>query len=165
VNHCLLEAEVLEAPQLRYTQDNQTPIAEMTVRIDGLRPDDPPGQLKVVGWGNLAQDLQQRVQVGQRFMLEGRMRMNTVSRQDGLKEKRAELTLSRLHPLGGGGAAPADPFAGSAAPARAASPSPARAVSRPASPAAAAPPQGPPVWNTSPLVPDDASLGDDDIPF
>lgn len=165
MNHCLLEAEVLEAPQLRYTQDNQTPIAEMTVRIDGLRPDDPPGQLKVVGWGNLAQDLQQRVQVGQRFMLEGRMRMNTVSRQDGLKEKRAELTLSRLHPLAGGGAAPADPFAGSAAPARAAPPSPARAVSRPASPAAAAPPQGPPVWNTSPLVPDDASLGDDDIPF
>ncbi len=38
VNHCLLEVEVLEAPQIRYTQDNQTPIAEMAVRIDGLRP-------------------------------------------------------------------------------------------------------------------------------
>ena len=55
VNHCLLEVEVLEAPQVRYTQDNQTPVAEMAVQIDGLRPDDPPGQLKVVGWGNLAQ--------------------------------------------------------------------------------------------------------------
>ena len=91
LNHCLLEVEVLEAPQVRYTQDNQTPVAEMTVSLEGLRPDDPAGQLKVVGWGNLAQDLQNRVQVGQRLVLEGRMRMNTVTRQDGVKEKRAEL--------------------------------------------------------------------------
>ena len=38
VNHCLLEVEVLEAPQVRYTQDNQTPVAEMAVQFDGLRP-------------------------------------------------------------------------------------------------------------------------------
>jgi single-strand DNA-binding protein len=100
VNHCLLEVDVLEAPQVRYTQDNQTPVAEMLVQIEGLRPDDPPGQLKVVGWGNLAQDLQNRVQPGQRLVLEGRLRMSTVSRQDGVKEKRAEFTLARLHPLG-----------------------------------------------------------------
>ena len=31
--HLVLEAEVLEAPQVRYTQDNQTPVAEMAVRI------------------------------------------------------------------------------------------------------------------------------------
>lgn len=42
VNHCVLEVEVLEAPQVRYTQDNQTPVAEMAVQIEGLRPDDPP---------------------------------------------------------------------------------------------------------------------------
>ena len=50
MNHCVLEVEVVEAPTLRYTQDNQTPIAEMAVRFDGLRADDPPGELKVVGW-------------------------------------------------------------------------------------------------------------------
>ena len=115
VNHCLLEVEVLEAPQVRYTQDNQTPVAEMAVQFDGLRPDDPAGQLKVVGWGSLAQDLQNRVQVGQRLMVEGRLRMNTVSRQDGVKEKRAEFTLSRLHPLGGGAARPASPAPASSA--------------------------------------------------
>ena len=27
VNHCLLEVEVLGAPTIRYTQDNQMPIA------------------------------------------------------------------------------------------------------------------------------------------
>ncbi|MCP9838407.1 single-stranded DNA-binding protein [Cyanobium sp. N.Huapi 1H5] len=178
MNHCLLEVEVLEAPQVRYTQDNQTPVAEMAVQIEGLRPDDPPGQLKVVGWGNLAQDLQNRVQVGQRFVLEGRLRMNTVTRQDGVKEKRAEFTLARLHPLSpgsgsGSGVAPAPapaparspaplptprPAGGAATPAprRAPAPAPSRSAgAAPAEPAA-------PVWDTSPLVP----LGDDDeIPF
>ena len=158
VNHCLLEVEVLEAPQVRYTQDNQTPVAEMAVQFDGLRPDDPAGQLKVVGWGSLAQDLQNRVQVGQRLMVEGRLRMNTVSRQDGVKEKRAEFTLSRLHPLGGGAARPASPAPASSAPTpvRAAAPAPVAA--------AAAAQQQPPTWNASPLVPD-LPEGEDEIPF
>ena len=154
MNHCLLEVDVLEAPQVRYTQDNQTPVAEMTVQLDGLRPDDPPGQLKVVGWGNLAQDLQNRVQVGQRLMIEGRMRMNTVTRQDGVKEKRAEFTLSRLHPLGAAAAAPMAAAMATAVPAAAAT------ASRPA-PAA---PAAEPAWNASPLVPD-LHEGDDEIPF
>lgn len=172
VNHCLLEVEVLEAPQVRYTQDNQTPVAEMAVQFEGLRPDDPPGQLKVVGWGNLAQDLQNRVQVGQRLMVEGRLRMNTVTRQDGVKEKRAEFTLARLHPITAGGSAPApmatasaasNPSAAGAAPARQAAPRPTRAAAPAAAAAAAAAPE-PPTWNTSPLVPD-LPEGDDDIPF
>ncbi len=168
---------MLEAPQVRYTQDNQTPVAEMAVQIDGLRPDDPPGQIKVVGWGNLAQDLQNRVQVGQRLVLEGRLRMNTVSRPDGIKEKRAEFTLSRLHPLGQGsspgpmaaGAAPRPPAAapapqaGAGAELRRREPAPAPVPARPAAAAPAAAEPAAPVWNTSPLVPmpDD----DDDIPF
>jgi len=169
VNHCLLEVEVLEAPQVRYTQDNQTPVAEMAVQLDGLRPDDPPGQLKVVGWGSLAQDLQIRVQVGQRLVVEGRLRMNTVTRQDGVKEKRAEFTLSRLHALSGASAASPAPAAAAAAgrpaprPAAAApvrSPAPAPARSAAAQPLAAEPP----TWNASPLVPD-LPEGDDDIPF
>jgi single-strand DNA-binding protein len=155
VNHCLLEVEVLEAPQVRYTQDNQTPVAEMAVQFDGLRPDDPPGQLKVVGWGSLAQDLQNRVQVGQRLMVEGRLRMNTVTRQDGVKEKRAEFTLSRLHPMGAAAAAPV-----ASAPV---TPAPRTAAPRAAVPTAPAAAQ-PPAWNASPLVPD-LPEGEDEIPF
>ena len=161
MNHCLLEVEVLEAPQVRYTQDNQTPVAEMAVQMDGLRPDDPPAQLKVVGWGNLAQELQNRVQVGQRLMLEGRLRMNTVTRPDGVKEKRAEFTLARLHAIGAGAPAPASssgPGPGPAPPASRAparAPTPAAPVPQPASQA--------PTWNTSPLVSDLPE--EDDIPF
>jgi len=181
VNHCLLEVEVLEAPQVRYTQDNQTPVAEMAVRFAGLRPEDPPGQIKVVGWGNLAQDLQNRAQAGQRLVVEGRLRINTVSRADGVKEKRAEITLARLHPLGeathqgtaSGAGMAARP---EAAPTAAAAP---RNVPRPIPPTSQAPrpdpeatslstavaTEKPPVWNTSPLVADDLLDGDDDIPF
>ena len=148
MNHCVLEVEVIEAPTVRYTQDNQTPIAEMAVRFDPLRADDPPGELKVVGWGNLAQDLQNRVQVGQRLVLEGRLRMNTVPRQDGTKEKRAEFTLARLHPVGGKKPGPAPETAPAsreapAAPVRAKQPEPETTS-----------------WNSAPLVPDT-----DEIPF
>ena len=166
MNHCLLEAEVLEAPQLRYTQDNQTPMAELTVRIDGLRPDDPSGQLKVVGWGSLAQDIQNRLQVGQRLVLEGRLRINTVPRPDGVKEKRAELILSRLHPLGDAAAvavAPAQPPA--SPPPRSAPPQPranAAQAAPPPTPGGAAAPA--PIWDPSPLVPREGP-DDDDIPF
>jgi len=158
VNHCLLEVEVLEAPQVRYTQD-QTAIAEMLVSLEGLRPDDPPGQLKVVGWGNLAQELPNRVQPGQRLLIEGRLRMNTVTRQDGVKEKKAEFTLARLHPLGQAQAsvrAESAPAASRTAAAAAPRPKPA------ASSASASSSEDLPSWNSAPLVPD---LGDDDIPF
>lgn len=169
---------MLEAPQIRYTQDNQTPVAEMAVRFDGLRPDDPPGQIRVVGWGSLAQDLQNRVQVGQRLVLEGRLRMNTVSRPDGVKEKRAEFTLSRLHPSGAGSsgtpiaAEPRGMAPAAAAPVarRASSTStgnrPAAAAPTPASPAGKSAEVAAPVWNTSPLVADPEGFDEeDDIPF
>ena len=191
MNHCLLEVDVLEAPQVRYTQDNQTPVAEMAVRLDGLRPDEPPGQLKVVGWGNLAQDMHNRVQVGQRLLIEGRLRINTVTRQDGIKEKRAEFTLSRLHPLGAAaanapmpagmaqptgmaqagmapaGMAPAAPQGSYAdSPYGGGAPGPGRGGygARPGAAAPAPVPVQAPTWNTSPLVPD-LPEGDDDIPF
>ena len=152
VNHCLLEVEVLGAPTIRYTQDNQMPIAEMQVRIDGLRAEDPSGELKVVGFGSLAQDLQSRVQVGQRLVLEGRLRMNTTARADGIKEKKAEFTLSRMHPVSGGGAAAPAP-----APTASSAPAPQAAPARASAPAAAEAPS----WNTGPLV----DLPDDEIPF
>ena len=97
MNHCLIEAKVKKVATIRYTQENQTPIAEMEVLIQGLRADDPPGSLKVVGWGNIAQELQNRFQVGEKVILEGRMRMNVFTKQDGTKEKKAELTLSKEH--------------------------------------------------------------------
>ncbi len=99
MNHCILEVLVKKAPTVRFTQDNKTPIAEVEVEFDSLRADDPPCALKVVGWGKLAEELQNTVQINSKLVIEGRLRMSTFPRQDGTKEKQAEFTLSRIHPF------------------------------------------------------------------
>ncbi len=101
MNNCILMADIIQNPELRYTSDTQTPIAEMTVQFPGPRPEDPPATLKVVGWGNLAQEIQANYHEGDRVVIEGRLSMNTIDRPEGFKEKRAELTAQRLHRLAG----------------------------------------------------------------
>ncbi len=97
MNHCLIQALVNSAPQMRYTKENQTPIAEMTVNFKGLRSEDPVRELKVLGWGAIAQEMIEELNEGQNIVVEGRLRMNTVTRKDGTKEKQPELTASRIH--------------------------------------------------------------------
>tara|TARA_B100000700_G_scaffold294167_1_gene355888 strand:- start:512 stop:937 length:426 start_codon:yes stop_codon:yes gene_type:complete len=95
----MLEVLVKKSPTVRFTQDNKTPIAEVEAEFDSLRADDPPSTIKVVGWGKLAEELQNKVQINSKLVIEGRLRMNSVSKQDGTKEKRAEFTLSKIHPF------------------------------------------------------------------
>ena len=97
MNHCLIQSVIKTNPQMRYTKDNQTPIAEMIVGIKGLRNDDPINDLKVLGWGTIAQEMIDQLKEGNNVVLEGRLRMNSVTRKDGTKEKQAELTASRIH--------------------------------------------------------------------
>lgn len=100
MNSCVLMAQIIQDPELRYTSDNQTPIAQMLVQFPSVRSDDPPSTLKVVGWGNLAQEIKENYGVGDLVVLEGRLSMNTIERPEGFKEKRAELTTYRVHKLG-----------------------------------------------------------------
>ena len=97
MNHCLIQAIINSAPQMRYTKENKTPIAEMTVNFKGLRDEDPSRELKVLGWGNIAQEMVGELKEGQSIVLEGRLRMNSITRKDGTKEKQPELTTSRIH--------------------------------------------------------------------
>ena len=99
MNHCMLEVLVKKAPTVRFTQDNKTPLAEIEAEFESLRADAPPSTIKVIGWGKLAEELQNSVQVNSKLVIEGRLRMNSVPRQDGTKEKQAEFTLSRIHPF------------------------------------------------------------------
>ena len=141
----MLEVLVKKAPTVRFTQDNKTPLAEIEVEFDSLRADDPPCALKVVGWGKLAEELQNTVQVNSKLVIEGRLRMNTVPRQDGTKEKRAEFTLSRIHPFSSD---------------KAVSSIPSKSQSNLKSDSANSSNNEGVKWDSSPLVPDT-----DDIPF
>ena len=141
----MLEVIVKKAPTVRFTQDNKTPLAEIEVEFESIRADDPPCSLKVVGWGKLAEELQNTVQVNSKLVIEGRLRMNTVPRQDGTKEKRAEFTLSRIHPFSSN---------------KAVSSIPSKTQSNPRNDSANSLNNEGLKWDSSPLVPDT-----DDIPF
>ena len=145
MNHCMLEVLVKKSPTVRFTQDNKTPLAEFEAEFDSLRADDPPSTIKVIGWGKLAEELQQKVQVNSKLIIEGRLRMNSVPRQDGTKEKRAEFTLSRIHPFSTNKTVPSIPS---------------KLQSSQKSPSETSINNDGVKWDSSPLVPDT-----DDIPF
>lgn len=117
MNSCVLMAEIIQEPQLRYTADNLA-VTEMLVQFpNSQRPEDQLVTLKVVGWGNMATEIQQNYHQGDRVILAGRLGMHTVERQEGFKEKRAELTLQQIQPLGSN-STPAPPIPlGTASPA------------------------------------------------
>ena len=100
MNSCVLMVRVLEKPQLRYTADNQTEVADMMVEFDSTKPDNPPSRLKVVGWRNLALEMQEKYEQGDQLIIQGSLKMSVFERKEGFKEKRAELTASRIHKVG-----------------------------------------------------------------
>jgi len=161
MNNCMLLAEIVQAPQLRYTSDNQTPVAEFWVEFPPLKENDPAAKLKVVAWGNLGQEVQANYQAGQRVLLEGRLAMNVIDRPEGFKEKQVEMTLQRLYDAGAFStmamAAPAPltpPTASSATPAAAAAtvtPAAAPSPRTPVPPPAAAAPAPSPNYDDIPF--------------
>ncbi|KAB8331926.1 single-stranded DNA-binding protein [Scytonema tolypothrichoides VB-61278] len=98
MNSCILLAEIIQEPQLRFTADNLE-VTEMLVQFPSVREGEPPATLKVVGWGSLAKEIQQNYHQGDHVLLEGRLAMNTIERPEGFKEKRAELTVQKIHSL------------------------------------------------------------------
>ena len=99
MNHCLIQGVINSAPQMRYTKENQTPIAEMILNFKGLRSEDPTRDLKIIGWGNIAQEMVDELKEGQNIVIEGRLKMNSITRKDGTKEKQPELTASKIHQI------------------------------------------------------------------
>jgi single-strand DNA-binding protein len=101
MNSCILMAEIIKAPELRYTADNQMAVADMFVQFApplGSRPEDSHPTIEVIGWGNLATEMKESFKQGDRVTIEGRLEMNTIER-DGFKEKRAKLVASRIYPI------------------------------------------------------------------
>jgi single-strand DNA-binding protein len=98
MNSCILMAEITNPPQLRHTPDGLE-LAEMMVQFPGSKPDDAPSMLKVIGWGKMAEEIHANYHQGDRVLIEGRLTMNTIQRE-GFKEKRAEMTVQKIHSLG-----------------------------------------------------------------
>jgi single-strand DNA-binding protein len=162
MNSCVLMAEIVKDPELRFMQDGQTAIAEMTVQFPAFRAEDPMEMLKVVGWGNLAQQIQEQFHTGDQVVMEGRLNMVLVDRPEGFKEKRAEFTVGRIHRVQADLNAPRianNPAATMSTPSQpkaAAAPATPKPATAPATPATAKPPA---------TSPSDYEPNYDDIPF
>ncbi|MDY6937260.1 MAG: single-stranded DNA-binding protein [Cyanobacteriota bacterium] len=171
MNNCILVAEILQDPQLRYTSDTQIEVAEMLVQFEGTWEGDPPSRVKVVAWRERAIEVQKRFRQGDRVVIEGRLSMNTIDRSEGFKEKRAELVAQRV--LAWGSSEP--PLSNNPAttsqtpppPAAPPQPTPQQTYSPPAyTPAPAPPASVPPATPAStPVAPPPSEPLEDEIPF
>jgi single-strand DNA-binding protein len=99
MNTCILAAEIVTEPELRYTLDNQTEVAQMFVHFPSYKAEDTPATLKVICWQELAKEINELYHKGDRVVIEGRLGMPSIDQPEGFKEKRAELTASRIHKL------------------------------------------------------------------
>jgi single-stranded DNA-binding protein len=98
MNSIVLMGEVASEPELRYTPDNLA-VTSLVLRFPSLRPEEPPYQVRVAFFGELAQRVVDTCRVGDQITVEGQLHMNVVER-DGRKEKLAEITARRVHQLG-----------------------------------------------------------------
>ena len=101
MNSCVLMAQVISTPELRSTQDN-TSVSSMMVEFPSSREGEDPGKVQVEGWGNLAEEMKNSYNVGDKIVIEGRLSMNLYDMPEGYKEKRAKLVASRIYPVGVG---------------------------------------------------------------
>ncbi len=101
MNSFVLMAKIIRSPELRYTQETQVPFAQMLVQFDGIKPEDPPSTLRVIGWGGLGTEISQQYSEGDQVILEGRLEMHNYETAEGFKEKRGELVLSHIYRVDG----------------------------------------------------------------
>jgi single-stranded DNA-binding protein len=64
-----------------------------------LGNDSRPAILKAIAWGKLGQEVSEKYRAGDCIIIEGRLSMNVIERREGFKEKRAELTASKIYSL------------------------------------------------------------------
>lgn len=100
MNSCILMAQIIKEPELRYTTDNQLPTSQMLVQFPALKPEDSPATLRVVGWGDLATEIKENFHEGDQVIIQGRLQINSIDRPEGFKEKRAELSVSKIYKVG-----------------------------------------------------------------
>jgi len=101
MNSFVLLAKIVRSPELRYTQESQTPVAEMMVEFPGTRPEES-NLLKVVGWGSLANEISEKYHLDDQVVIEGRLSIKTYDNPEGFKEKKAEMIASRVYGINGG---------------------------------------------------------------
>ena len=92
---------VVRAPEKRFTQ-NDMPIAAMTVNIDKNNET----LLRVISYGQLAENTSANVQIGDEVAVEGKLQVNTFKMPNGKDKKVFEINASSIEKISGTSAKP-----------------------------------------------------------
>lgn len=98
MNNLILAIAFKSDPEIR-TTNNDKSYCQFMAEFQG-KPDAPPVSAKVTAWGNLAAEVQRDYRKGDRAIIEGRVQIDTIDRPEGFKEKRAAISISKIHSLG-----------------------------------------------------------------
>ncbi len=150
MNTIALQGILQSAPELRHTQDGLAQASAM-LSFPSAKPDEADYTIRLVCFGNLAEEFHQAFQQGESVIVEGRLHAETRTKPDGSKERVVELIARRAHHLAAAATQP-QPKAVKAQPA----PTPPRQTAPPASSRGRTP---------APKRPLAAVIEDDEIPF
>jgi single-stranded DNA-binding protein len=94
MNNATILVQIHTAPQLRYTSNDQTPIAEFMATVPPLKDGDGDSVIQCSVWGNNATQAQTALTENTFVILSGSLRMDVVDRPEGFKEKAATFNVS-----------------------------------------------------------------------
>lgn len=99
MNTIVLQGIFQSAPELRSSQDGLLRTSAMLI-FSAAKPEEPEHQIRVICFGELAEQVHQSLHQGDAVIAEGRLQVESRPRPDGTKERTIELIARRIHTLG-----------------------------------------------------------------
>lgn len=104
MNNIVIQGAIAGKPQLRYTQDNQTPISEVPFEFDGTNPNSPSTEIvKVVAWGEERATSFTDLPEGAEVIITGSLRVDSIDHPEGYKAKMISINVSSWELIGRSG--------------------------------------------------------------
>lgn len=95
MNSIVLNAQIINDPQLRYTGgENQERVADTRIQFSGIGKDSPPSQVKLTAW-NTAADQLIKCSNGSTVQIVGRLSPYAVE-HNGVNERYMEIVASQI---------------------------------------------------------------------
>lgn len=96
MNAIALMGSLQSEPELRFTQDGMARLS-MMLSFAPDRSEEADYQIRVVAFGNLAEEVHKNFHHGDGVVVEGRLQAETRTKPDGAKEKITEVIARRVH--------------------------------------------------------------------
>lgn len=99
MNTIVLQGLLQSAPELRSSQDGLLRTSAILI-FPAAKPEEPEHRIRVICFGELAEQVHQSFHQGDAVIAEGRLQVESRPRPDGTKERTIELIARHIHSLG-----------------------------------------------------------------